>query len=124
LKSHLGFVSNSSSTSFYCSICEREEEHLGDIEFYEVDMFRCEGHHTFHRECLPEDLKTYYEENYYGDIKIPKEDCPICNLRVIPEYVLISYIKGTTDLDMYKSEIKAMFHNLEELKEYLGDCRL
>jgi hypothetical protein len=46
MKIRNGFVSNSSSSSFVCHICEREEEGFG-LELDDVGMNTCEGGHTF-----------------------------------------------------------------------------
>jgi hypothetical protein len=122
MKQRLGFVSNSSSTSFFCQICEKKEELLGDATPIENDMFCCEKGHEFHIKCLPDGIRLTIEE--LEEIKnpnyIPQKYCPICNLEIIPDYILVKYIETTSDLDMYRREIKERFSDLEDLREY---CR-
>jgi hypothetical protein len=117
-----GFISNSSSTSFFCQICERKEELLGDVIPIENDMFCCEKGHEFHIKCLPDGIRLTIEEleEIENPNCIPEKYCPICNLEIIPDYILVEYIEITSDLDMYRREIKERFNDLEDLREY---CR-
>jgi len=122
MKRRFGFVSNSSSTSFFCQICGIENEMIGDADPTENDMFCCEIGHEFHIRCLPDGMRLTIEEldEIENPNKIPEKYCPICNLEIIPEHILIRYILSTSDLNMYRREIKEQFSSLEDLKEY---CR-
>lgn len=46
MKKRIGFVSNSSSSSFVCDVCGREESGW-DMDLSEAEMFECENGHIF-----------------------------------------------------------------------------
>lgn len=121
MKSRFGFVSNSSSTSFFCPICEKRNEFIGDVEPLEVDMFSCERGHDFHIDCLPPKLKEALcsNPNIENLEKIPAKFCPICNLDLVLRSSILEYIAVTSDLSMYVNEIIRKFHSLAELNEFI-----
>ena len=51
MKIRQGFVSNSSSSSFICSICNYTESGR-DADLTDFEMFRCENGHTLHESCI------------------------------------------------------------------------
>ena len=51
MKKRFGFVSNSSSSSFVCDICEHIESGM-DSSASDFEMVTCEHGHTIHKECL------------------------------------------------------------------------
>ena len=90
MRVRLGFVTNSSSSSYICNICGRVESGW-DIGLYEAEMFQCVNGHTF---CCNEALiqyddrdkliklilenewnkyKEYINNHGYEDIIIPEE---------------------------------------------------
>lgn len=46
----LGFVSNSSSSSFICNICNGTESGY-DASLSDFEMVECSNGHTFHKDC-------------------------------------------------------------------------
>ena len=82
MKIRTGFVSNSSSSSFICDFCGREDSGM-DYCLEDVEMFECENGHTFcEDEILTpndeqlEDTSDEYCEYRYG---VPERFCPVCN---------------------------------------------
>lgn len=90
MKVRTGFVSNSSSSSFICDFCGREDSGF-DMCIDDAEMFECEHGHTF---CeseiltpngetwedaynkLEEDNPDGYYEYRYG---VPEKFCPVCD---------------------------------------------
>jgi len=118
MKKREGFVSNSSSTSFICSICGREREFIGDVEPSDVGWYCCKGDHAFEPECLPRGVRVTIEESE-DRYNFPKEICPICNGEIIPKYLVMKYIEKTADLSIFVNEMKSRFKNLRDLYEFL-----
>ena len=79
MKIRHGFVSNSSSSSFICSVCK--EDYSGwDAGLSEAEMYECENNHIFCESHLVNseiDTKDNYE--------ISPEGCPICQFKNIDE---------------------------------------
>lgn len=50
MKIRTGFVSNSSTSSFICDICEDVEAGY-DLSLYDVNMHQCEAGHIWHDSC-------------------------------------------------------------------------
>jgi len=72
LKKRSQFVSNSSSSSFICEICNHTESGW-DASVEDIGFVRCENDHTFCEEHLLEGSE------YESVGEIPEECCPICN---------------------------------------------
>lgn len=82
MKYRNGFISNSSSSSFICNFCGREESGY-DLGLSDAEMCECENGHIF---CESEILKlpneTYNidDYNHYDDrYDVPERFCPVCN---------------------------------------------
>jgi hypothetical protein len=112
MKNRQGFVSNSSTSSFICQICNRvcEEEE----SFVEEPRIRgCVNDHVFcDRHTLPDYeniLNFEYNENWgehdgedlYESLymNIPEEYCPICQLAEIPDLTLLEFLFKLTGID-------------------------
>ena len=91
MKVRLGFVTNSSSSSYICAACGRAESGM-DLDIADVYMCVCENGHEFCDDCLPEGSEFLNEDS---DMRynFPSEHCPVCNLILIPDYLISSYIK-------------------------------
>jgi hypothetical protein len=61
MKTRLFFVSNSSTSSFICCVCN-ELEAGQDASPKDFDMIECINGHTVHRDCIKDELKTLSEE--------------------------------------------------------------
>jgi len=86
-KFRMGFVSNSSSSSFICDICGGVETGY-DASPSDFEMFQCENGHTFHDSCSQIDVdeptfeikkqrvKNYYEKQieYWSKHSSSKKD--------------------------------------------------
>lgn len=90
MKIRSGFVSNSSSSSFVCDFCGREDSGM-DYCLEDAEMFECEHGHTFCEdeilmpentswaeefEKLEEENPEVYYEYRYG---VPEKFCPVCD---------------------------------------------
>jgi len=119
------FVSNSSSSSFVCDICN-ETFNGYDGDYGDIKEVTCEGGHSFCDEHISEkDIERYIknrleasdigkdekemleeakEENSletmmdYYSYELPFELCPICNFKIISDLDLVDYLIKTTGI--------------------------
>lgn len=113
MKKRTGFVSNSSSSSFICVACGREEGGF-DASISDFDMVCCENDHTFCIECavntdqpcvveythwktgelIHEEYTSLddYRENSENENELPKIYCPACQMKSIPSDELMTYL--------------------------------
>jgi hypothetical protein len=120
MKVRLGFVSNSSSSSFICDICGYTEEVYEDQT---ESFYSCEKGHTFcrkhlkdfkfdwnaiHKDFLKEkwltesdidmisampirEFKDYYLMDVGEEPIVPTSSCPICSIKTLSKKDLIAY---------------------------------
>jgi hypothetical protein len=128
MKIRIGFVSNSSSSSFVCSICG--DSYSGYDGQYEVKHYECQNGHEICGDCsddinilikkLSEDVNYAIKKLELTDAEanelIGAEDkydcinewvhfdgldssvCPICVLTHVPDYVKLRYVLEKFDL--------------------------
>lgn len=116
MKIRTGFVSNSSSSSYVCEICNTATEAY-DCNIYEIGFCECENGHMF---CIDHILFRTNEPN--EDRLIPSIACPICQFKKMPDHLFITYIKKRTGIskeDVLK-DMKERFKDWKELIEYLN----
>lgn len=112
----LGFVSNSSSSSFICMV-SGECEGGYDLSLRDAGMVECNAGHLFYSHYMvgsvnednlsENDFYRYMDENI-----IPSENCPICTLTHI------------TDNDILKFVIKKMkFDKNKIIKDIKDTCK-
>ena len=89
MKIRNGFVSNSSSSSFLCNFCGRQETGY-DLALSEAEMLECQNGHCF---CQDEMIGGYEEElfeDYENRYSVEEKYCPVCNrkkeMQKDPEY--------------------------------------
>jgi hypothetical protein len=113
MKNRNGFVSNSSTTSFVCDICNTSESGKDATE-RDFDMVSCENGHVFHLACLApanetelrailDDAEVRDNEDYdaadenqirYGEYLfcLPERYCPICQFKEVSNQEILRYI--------------------------------
>ena len=83
MKIRSGFVSNSSTTSFICSVCG-EVETGQDACAEDFGMSECDRGHIWHNECLTKllgkEIRTSEDSDYN---LVPEDNCPYCNLHLL-----------------------------------------
>lgn len=100
MKRRLGFVSNSSTSSFICGICD-EVEAGRDLELESVEMFQCVNEHALHEECASKAGTVFSDlEDKDGDLRweVPEENCPICQLKALSTDDLLGYLRLEKDV--------------------------
>jgi len=127
MKIRLGFVSNSSSSSFICNVCGEEySEYEGCLE--DAEMFECVNEHTICNDhAILVEGRDFHEtkeedEDGVGIMNMPKEFCPVCMMKnIIDSDILLYCLKRLyEDRDSISEKIKQRFKTFEEFKEYIG----
>jgi hypothetical protein len=85
MKVRQGFVSNSSSASFTCVVCNSEVTGY-DCLPEDFDWKKCENQHTICFYCLPKEIKNI-------KAYIPGSMCPICSFEDFLELDISFYLK-------------------------------
>jgi len=116
MKLRLGFVSNSSSSSFTCLNCG--ETFIGYNGEYDVDRITCEDFdHQFCGNCL--DIVDTDDGVISGGI------CPMCNFQILDEKIGLEYllIKEQMTRKSLLKEMKGNNQNYSEFMEKLRESR-
>lgn len=96
MKYRLGFVSNSSTTSFTCEVCGASESGF-DFTFKDVGMVSCVNEHTIcEEEVMDFDIEKLDNADYMdgdGRYYLPAINCPICNFTVITDSDIANYLR-------------------------------
>lgn len=131
MKKRLGFISNSSSSSFICD-CGHSIVLYDDNDLADSNVEKCENGHYICNECLPENLDHYHNINKYLDLDdydedgylrlIKKQYCPYCTLETISDYDLKRFLfrKYSLNEKNILKEIKIVFKNYENFKKYIN----
>lgn len=141
MKIRTGFVSNSSSSSFTCSVCG-ETQSGWDLCLSDAGMFCCENGHYIcneHKldltdkqkqeiiermapktqgEGLDDKWDNFCVDNYDDS---PAEECPCCQMKEFDKEDLAAYFYKSRNLtkDDLANELKSKFKSYKEFVEYL-----
>jgi hypothetical protein len=114
MKKRNGFVSNSSSSSFICDFCGRDESGW-DLCLDEAEMFKCENGHTI---CLDHAKKDLPDDSY----DVSPKCCPICCFDKVTPQDLSSYLlkKLSVTSEEITKEIKGSFKSFTAFQKHLS----
>ena len=90
MKKRLGFVSNSSSTSYVCEICGEEVSGM-DCRLSEAEMIVCENDHTICDHHIPDALKIIPVELLR---KVYEKSCEAVDQKHNQDALVIEMIEG------------------------------
>lgn len=110
MKIRTGFVSNSSSSSFCCPVCNIVES--GWDGEYDIPTFTCD-------DCW----ETMCGEHVGYDEEEDTHSCPLCSLEVITDSQLLEYIEKVNpklSLDGVREEIKKKYKSVDAFHKALG----
>jgi hypothetical protein len=152
MKIRMGFVSNSSSSSYTCDVTGITESGW-DYGLEECKMCECRNRHVFLQKFLPkpideimqeviEDWKE--EERASGESTeeeiesislnsccsddilsyINPKYCPICSLKHIPDYVRSTYLRYRLEIseEELDAEIREKFKDIDEFRKEMRDA--
>lgn len=131
MKRRMGFVSNSSSSSFICGVCNGIESGM-DLDLSDVEMFECVNGHAVHDSCATKagaTLPEFDSEDWEARHEVPEEDCPICQLMALSTDDLILWFRLQNDPSANEvlADIKKKYGDYksfqEEAKKKLGEFK-
>ena len=108
------FVSNSSSSSFICEICNHTEAGWDSSPIEDFGFVRCVNDHTFCEEHLPEGAE------YSSAYEVPENVCPICNFEEPSYPELKRYFAKETNIseDTVFQEVKKVNKRRRVLRDH------
>lgn len=105
MKTRTHFVSNSSTSSYICAICDREE--MGqDISCFDVGMIRCKNGHII---CEEHVLECDSDD---ADNEIEEMHCPICSFKEISYRDARAYL-----VKRYEISEKEIFDEIKKINK-------
>ena len=139
MKTRHGFVSNSSSLSFICDICNEEASGM-DLSIEEAEMRECvNGHITCNRHDIEvkkfdewkdkieeekgNDEKSQEADDFEDHGKVPAEFCPVCRMNFVIDHDLLRYLlvkAGKTHLEAVQ-DIKNEFSDYESFTGFIDE---
>lgn len=91
MKTRNGFVSNSSTSSFVCTVCGTVEGYSDCIGAEDMGISACEhGHEFCHEHLLPIGDNDEHGSEYY---EVPSSRCPICTMTAIDAYEEVMFLR-------------------------------
>lgn len=126
MKIRLGFVSNSSSSSFTCQVCGREEMGM-DLSMEDAEMYTCNEGHTFCQteSIVDDEARDKYIEKIEGEDSggdVPSDWCPICQMKSITSEDAIAYLTkkaGYATMKEVEKEMLDKFKSYAEMKAFI-----
>lgn len=117
MKVRVGFVSNSSTSSFVCMAC-------GNITVASMDGEEtvyhdyCENGHEF---CASHVREVDWGSWYFDSVTHPPSECPICTLKIVPSRNQLAFALKLLALssDELCDAIRERFATDVELQEFL-----
>lgn len=123
MKTRLGFVSNSSSSSFTCDVCGHDQSGW-DLCLSDIEMFECENGHVV---CAGHAIGNLSEEleNSRGHYDVDPSFCPLCQFKDIlssdlAAFLMMQYGLKYSDI---ASQIKTQFKDYEEFAQTVRKYR-
>ena len=124
MKLRSGFVSNSSSSSYVCEVCEESFE-AWDESISHFNLVMCQNYdHLFcedHRINPNEDGKYTMYEIENDDDRIDSKHCPICQMKEITRHMVMIYAlkKLNANMQDLKNEMMDEFANYDEFDDFI-----
>lgn len=114
MKIRTGFVSNSSSSSFICDVCNHDESGW-DIGLDDARMSECRRGHTI----CDSHIKEVVEAENFNRHDICSSLCPCCQLNNPTNHAIVDYLlyKYGKKIDEVKKEMKDTFGTSDKLYE-------
>jgi len=125
MKLRSGFVSNSSSSSYVCEVCEESFE-AWDEGISHFDLVMCQDYdHLFcqdHRINPNEDGKYTMYEMEDEDDRIDSKHCPICQMKEVTRHMVMIYALKKLNVNMQelRNEVMETFANYDEFDSFIS----
>lgn len=118
MKIRKGFVSNSSSSSFVCDVCNHNISGW-DLSLYEAGMYQCINGHTFCEDhAIVSENASKEEIDRY---EIPAISCPCCSFIHLAEADLMNYLLTVCNITKEQTTkvCKDRFKDYEEFNSWI-----
>lgn len=120
MKYHLYFISNSSSSSFICDVCNQTFSgwDASPSEFDHHCFYESCGHTVCNDKLLPSTIDIEADDyDEYSD----STRCPICQFKKIAHDDIISYLikKDYKSINEVEEEIRLNFNSYKEFMDFL-----
>ena len=115
MKTRLGLISNSSTTSFTCIICGQVEAYSDCSSMADMGGIMCSRGHAMHEACLemvkvkPDRTEVDDDDGYHLHI----DDCPICQLKILSLKNEVLFLRSKHSVSNQQT--------LDEIKNTYGD---
>lgn len=124
MKLRSGFVSNSSSSSYVCEVCEESFEswdegisHFDLVMCQDYDHLFCEDHRINPNDDGNYTMCTYEDD----DDRIDSKHCPICQMKEVTRHMVMIYAFNKLKMNMQelKNEMMDTFANYDEFDSFI-----
>jgi len=115
MKRRLGFVSNSSSSSYVCGLCLETENGWESPDGW----IECKNGHCLCNECAPEVPKVE-EDDDDDDYPLPSHLCPFCTFQALHDQNMRRYLQKKYQVveDLVLAEIKKVNKRRRVVRDY------
>lgn len=125
MKIRIGFVTNSSSSSYVCDICGNEQSGY-DMSLEDAYMVQCSNGHTFCEDHILEGFKRVdneesddYDEDWRWQLK--SDYCPICQFKHLVAEDYLSFMLKDTGItkELILAVFSSRFKDYKTFKNFL-----
>jgi hypothetical protein len=106
-----GFVSNSSTTSFTCCVCEETEAFHDSSSYRDYGFLVCENGHEICEGCVLEGWEDF-ERDEDADFDIPETLCPVCQFQELSSQDAAKYL-----FKKYKVPKEEVFEHIKAINK-------